>query len=46
MTDFAIEVHGLTKRFGERAALTELDLAVRVGACSASSVLTARERRR
>lgn len=28
MTDFAIEVHGLTKRFGERTALAELDLAV------------------
>ena len=28
MTDFAIEVHGLTKRFGERAALDDLDLTV------------------
>jgi ABC-2 type transport system ATP-binding protein len=28
MTDLAIEVHGLTKRFGERKALTNLDLAV------------------
>jgi ABC-2 type transport system ATP-binding protein len=28
MTDFAIEVHGLTKRFGERTALSDLDLAV------------------
>ena len=28
MTDFAIEVHGLTKRFGERTALADLDLAV------------------
>ena len=28
MTDHAIEVHGLTKRFGERAALSELDLTV------------------
>jgi ABC-2 type transport system ATP-binding protein len=28
MTDLAIEVHGLTKRFGERTALADLDLAV------------------
>jgi ABC-2 type transport system ATP-binding protein len=28
MTDFAIEVHGLTKRFGDRTALADLDLAV------------------
>ena len=28
MTDYAIEVHGLTKRFGERTALADLDLAV------------------
>ena len=28
MTDFAIEVHGLTKQFGERTALADLDLAV------------------
>jgi ABC-2 type transport system ATP-binding protein len=28
MTDFAIEVHGLTKRFGERTALADLDLTV------------------
>jgi ABC-2 type transport system ATP-binding protein len=28
MTDLAIEVHGLTKRYGERTALSELDLAV------------------
>src|SRR5688572_27981833 len=28
MTDYAIEVHGLTKRFGDRTALSELDLAV------------------
>ena len=28
MTDLAIEVHGLTKRFGERTALANLDLAV------------------
>jgi ABC-2 type transport system ATP-binding protein len=28
MTDLAIEVHGLTKRFGERTALFDLDLAV------------------
>jgi ABC-2 type transport system ATP-binding protein len=28
MSDLAIEVHGLTKRFGERAALTNVDLSV------------------
>jgi len=28
MSDLAIEVHGLTKRFGERTALSDLDLAV------------------
>ena len=28
MTDLAIEVHGLTKQFGERTALADLDLAV------------------
>ena len=28
MNDFAIEVHGLTKRFGERTAVSDLDLAV------------------
>jgi ABC-2 type transport system ATP-binding protein len=28
MSDYAIEVHGLTKRFGERTALAELDLTV------------------
>ena len=28
MTDLAIEVHGLTKRFGERTALANVDLAV------------------
>jgi ABC-2 type transport system ATP-binding protein len=28
MSDFAIEVHGLTKRFGERTALADLDLTV------------------
>ena len=28
MNDYAIEVHGLTKRFGERTALADLDLAV------------------
>ena len=28
MSDYAIEVHGLTKRFGERTALADLDLAV------------------
>ena len=28
MTDFAIEVNGLTKRFGDRTALADLDLAV------------------
>ena len=28
MNDYAIEVHGLTKRFGERTALADLDLTV------------------
>jgi ABC-2 type transport system ATP-binding protein len=28
MSDYAIEVHGLTKRFGERTALADLDLTV------------------
>jgi ABC-2 type transport system ATP-binding protein len=46
MTEFAIETHGLGKRFGDRAALQSIDLQVPRGCAFGSSARTGPGRRR